>query len=153
MKLFPWQKEKEFFSIEEKAQLVDAIRIAEQRTSGEIRLYVESKCKYVDAMDRAREVFLSMGMDKTEMRNATLIYVATDDHQAAILGDSGIHEKVGNEYWEKEIRKMLLHFRQHHLIDGLCEVIKDLGEALHHYFPYDSTTDRNELPDEIVFGR
>ncbi len=153
MKLFPWQKQKEFFSIEEKAQLVDTIRIAEQRTSGEIRLFVESKCKYVDAMDRAREVFLSMGMDKTEMRNAVLIYVATDDHQAAILGDSGIHEKVGNEYWEKEIRKMLLHFRQHHLKDGLCEVIKDLGEALHHYFPYDSTTDRNELPDEIVFGR
>lgn len=152
MKLFPWQKDKPFFTVEETAQLVDTIRIAEQRTSGEIRLFVESKCKYVDAMDRAREVFLSMGMDKTELRNATLIYVAIKDHQAAILGDSGIHEKVGNAYWETEINKMLLHFRQEHLKDGLCEVIKDLGEALHHYFPYDSDTDKNELPDEIVFG-
>jgi uncharacterized membrane protein len=79
--------------------------------------------------------------------------VAVKDRQAAVLGDSGIHEKVGQKYWEDEVQKMLLHFKQHHLADGVCQVVNDIGEALHHYFPYDRDTDKNELPDEIVFGR
>ena len=152
MKL-PWQKKKDFFTAEEKQQLVDAIQKAEQRTSGEVRLFVESKCRYVDAMDRAKEIFLQLGMDKTELRNATLIYVAVDDHQAAILGDEGIHQKVGMEYWKNEVSKMLMQFKKNHLVDGLCIAITDLGEALYEHFPYNSDTDKNELPDEIVFGR
>jgi uncharacterized membrane protein len=150
---FPWQKKREFFTAEEKQQLIDAIQKAEQRTSGEVRLFIESKCRFVDAMDRAKEIFLQLGMDKTELRNATLIYVAMDDHQAAILGDEGIHQKVGEEYWKKEVAKMLMQFRNEHLVDGICLAISDLGEALYQHFPYNSDTDKNELPDEIVFGR
>ena len=153
MNLFPWRKGKEFFSAEEKEQLIEAIRKAEQRTSGEVRLFVESKCRFVDPMDRAKEIFLKLGMDKTKDRNATLVYVAVKDKQAAVLGDIGIHEKVGQQYWEDEVRKMLLHFRQEHLAEGLCQCISDIGEALHHYFPYERETDKNELPDEIIFGR
>ncbi len=153
MKLFPWQKKKEFFTAEEKEQLLEAIRQAERRTSGEVRLFIESRCKYMDAMDRAKEIFLNMGMDKTQDRNGTLVYVAVDDHQAAVLGDEGIHKKVGQQYWEEEVKKMLVHFRQQHLADGICQCINDIGEALHQHFPYDRDTDKNELPDEIVFGR
>ena len=150
---FPWIRKKEFFTEEQKAQLVEAIRLAEQRTSGEVRLFIESKCRFVDPMDRAQEIFLKLEMDRTEQRNATLIYVAVDDRQAAILGDQGIHEKVGAQYWKDEVLKMLLYFKNQDLVAGLCECIKDLGEALHFYFPYDRGTDKNELPDEIVFGR
>ena len=153
MKLFPWKKEKTFFSAEEREQLLEAIRKAEQRTSGEVRLFVESKCRFVDATDRAKELFIKLEMDKTQDRNATLIYVAVKDRQAAILGDVGIHEKVGEKYWKDVVAKMLLHFRKQKLADGLCMAISDLGEALHFYFPYDRDTDKNELPDEIVFGR
>lgn len=150
---FPWQKKKEFFSAEEKQQLIEAIQKAEQRTSGEVRLFVESKCRYVDPVDRAKEIFLELRMHKTELHNATLIYIAIDDHQAAVLGDEGIHRKVGEEYWRAEVSKMLMQFKNQHLVDGLCMVISDLGEALQHHFPYNSDTDKNELPDEIVFGR
>ena len=150
---FPWQKKKEFFSAEEKQQLVDAIQKAEQRTSGEVRLYIESKCRFVDPMDRAKEIFLELGMHKTELRNATLIYIAVDDHQAAILGDEGIHQKVGADYWQAEVTKMLLQFKSQNLVEGICVAVTDLGEALYRYFPYNSDTDKNELPDEIVFGR
>ena len=152
MKL-PWQKKKDFFTAAEKQQLIDAIQKAEQRTSGEVRLFIESRCRYVDAMDRAKEIFLQLGMDKTDLRNATLIYVAVDDHQAAVLGDEGIHQKVGAEYWKEEITKMLMQFKSNHLVDGICMAISDLGEALYQHFPYNSDTDKNELPDEIVFGR
>lgn len=153
MKLFPWQKEPEFFTKEEKAQIIEAIQLAEQRTSGEVRVFIESHCRYVNPLDRATEVFASLKMGETGLRNATLIYVAVKDHQAAVFGDAGIHEKVGQKYWEDEVNKMLLYFREQHLADGLIQCIKDIGEALHYYFPYERTTDKNELPDDIVFGR
>ena len=150
---FPWQKKKDFFTPQQKEQLVEAIQKAEQRTSGEVRVFIESKCRFVDAMDRAKELFLKLGMDKTKDRNATLIYVAIKDRQAAILGDQGIHEKVGTQYWNDVVQKMIHYFRQDDLVGGLCQSITELGEALHYYFPYDRDTDKNELPDEIVFGR
>lgn len=149
----PWQKKKVFFTAEENQQLVTSIQNAEQRTSGEVRLFVESKCRYVNAVDRAQEIFLNLQMDKTELRNATLVYIAIKDKQAAVFGDEGIHQKVGEEYWKSVVSKMLLQFMQEKLIDGICVAISQLGEALVYYFPYDKDTDKNELPDEIVFGK
>jgi uncharacterized membrane protein len=153
LKLFPWQSEKEFFTAEEKTRILDAIRVAEQRTSGEVRLFVESHCRFVDPLDRAKEIFFSLKMDQTAERNASLIYIAVKDHQAAVFGDEGIHQKVGQKYWEEEINKMLLQFKSNHLADGICLCVNDIGEALHQHFPYDRDTDKNELPDDIVFGR
>lgn len=150
---FPWQKQKEFFTAAEKQQLVNAIQNTEQRTSGEVRLFVESKCRYVDAVDRAKEIFLQLKMDRTELRNATLIYLAVDDHQAAVVGDEGIHQKVGQRYWEEVVQRMLYKFHGESLVDGICTAIAALGEALHQHFPYERETDKNELPDDIVFGR
>ena len=153
MKLFPWQKKREFFTEEEKELLLQAIRLAEQKTSGEVRLFIESRCRFVNALDRAKELFFQLEMNATQQRNATLIYIAVKDHQAAIFGDEGIHEKVGAKYWQDEVEKMLLHFRKQHLAEGICQAITDLGQALQFYFPYERDTDKNELPDEIVFGR
>ena len=85
MKLFPWQKQKEFFTAEEKQKVVEAIQKAEQRTSGEVRVFIESRCRYVDAIDRATELFFQLGMDKTAERNGTIVYVAVKDRQAAVF--------------------------------------------------------------------
>lgn len=153
MKLFPWQKKAEFFTTEEKARVIEAIQLSEQRTSGEVRVFIESHCRFVNPLDRATEVFASLKMENTESRNATLVYVAVKDKQAAVFGDAGIHEKVGQKYWEDEVNKMLLCFREQKLAEGLVQCIKNIGEALYYYFPYDSATDKNELPDDIVFGR
>ena len=149
----PWQKKKEFFTAEETQQLVTAIQKAEQRTSGEVRLFIESHCRYMDAIDRAREIFFQLEMERTELRNATLIYVATKDKQTAVFGDEGIYQRVGADYWKAVVNKMIFEFRQEKLVDGICTAIGQLGEALTHHFPYNSDTDKNELPDEIVFGR
>lgn len=153
MKLFPWKKPREFFTEAEKSAIQAAIQAAEQRTSGEVRLFVESKCHFVDALDRAKEMFTQLKMEQTAERNATLVYIAVDDRQAAVFGDEGIHQKVGQQYWEDEIQKMLLYFQKEHLVDGIIQCIKDIGDALHYYFPYDRDTDKNELPDDIVFGK
>ena len=106
MSLFSFFKRKDFFSEEEKLQIIEAVRNAEKRTSGEVRVFVESRCSYMDAIDRAIEIFSELKMTQTADRNAVLVYVAMKDHQLAIFGDEGIHSKLGNEYWSAEVKKM-----------------------------------------------
>ena len=153
MKLFPsFSKDKSLFSLDENARIVEAIRQAERLTSGEIRLFIENRCRFVDPLDRAAEIFWSLKMDQTVHHNSVLLYVAVRDHQFAIFADSGIHSRLGNAFWEKEVNEMGAHFRQHHYLEAILLVIQDIGEALHQHFPFDPTADKNELPDDIVFG-
>jgi uncharacterized membrane protein len=146
-------RRKEFFTDEEKQSIINAVRNAEQRTSGEVRVFVESRCRYVNAIDRAVEIFENLQMQKTELRNATLVYVAVKDRQLAVFGDEGIHQKVGNEYWANEVMKMIHAFNRDNIADGIRQCVLNIGEALAMHFPYDRSTDKNELPDDIVFGR
>jgi uncharacterized membrane protein len=145
------KKQREYFTPAEKDIIVKAIQEAERRTSGEIRIYVESKCEMVNPVLRAREIFYQLKMDQTASRNGVLLYLAMDDHQLAVFGDEGIHQKVGHEFWQKEVAIMLEEFKQKHFIEGIAHIIEDIGEALVTHFPYDGTTDKNELPDDIVF--
>jgi uncharacterized membrane protein len=147
------KKAVEYFSDQEKEAIVEAIRKAEQRTSGEIRIYIESKCSLVNPVHRAKELFFGLQMDKTAERNAVLLYVAMKDRQLAIFGDEGIHQKVGYEFWNAEVKAMLSEFNLQHYADGFIKIINDIGEALVTHFPYDHKGDRNELPDDIVFGK
>ena len=144
---------KDFFSEEEKKLIVAAIGEAEKQTSGEVRVYVESRCRFVDPIDRAAEVFSILKMDRTAAHNAVLIYLAVKDRQLAVFGDQGIHEKVGEEFWQKEVKHMLTRFQQDHYAEAVAKVVADIGAALKQHFPYDRQTDINELPDDIVFGR
>jgi uncharacterized membrane protein len=101
---------------------------------------------------RAQEIFLSLKMTETAQRNAVLVYIAMKDRQLAIYGDEGIHTKVGDAFWNNEVKKMLEQFNGENYTEGLVQIIYDIGEALVTHFPYDGSTDKNELPDEIVFG-
>ncbi|MEP7374916.1 MAG: TPM domain-containing protein [Chitinophagaceae bacterium] len=152
MKIFPWQKRNSFFTVEERQLIVDAVRNAERRTSGEIRVFVESRCPYMDAIDRAGQVFFKLQMQKTDDRNAVILYVAIKDRQLAVFGDEGIHAKVGQEYWNREVRQMISSFNRENYAEGIRQCITAIGEALHTHFPFDNETDKNELPDDIVFG-
>lgn len=146
-------RRKDFFSADENARIVEAIRNAERSTSGEVRVYIESRCRFVDPLDRAAEIFWTLKMDHTVHHNSVLLYVAMKDHQFAIFADKGIHEKLGNEFWQSEVSQMSRHFRENHYTDALVLVINDIGAALNKHFPYDPGADKNELPDDIVFGR
>lgn len=147
------KKPENYFSEEEKAKIVNAIREAERRTSGEVRIFIENHCTYVNPLHRAQEVFWNLKMNETAQRNGVLVYIAMKDHQLAVYGDEGIHQKVGSEFWNKEVQMMLSEFRQMHYADGLAAIILDIGAALTQHFPYNEQTDKNELPDDIVFGR
>lgn len=151
MGIFPFGK-KELLTEPEKSRLVQAIRSAERLTSGEIRLFVESRCAFVDPMDRAKEIFNSLSMEKTKQRNGVLLYIALKDHQFAILGDQGIHEKVGDQFWKEEANLLIHHFSKAEIIAGIEACIKEIGGSLQQHFPYQAD-DQNELSDDIIIGK
>ena len=151
--MFSIFKKKQFFSKEENDKIVDAIRSAEKCTSGEVRVFVESRCKFIDPLDRAVEIFFELKMENTKDRNAVLLYVALKDRQLAVYADSGIHQKVGDQFWEEAVNKILLHFNKENYANGISQCITEIGEALKENFPYNEEDDKNELPDEIIFGR
>ena len=150
--MFPFSKKKQFFTEEEKKLIVEAVQYAEKRTSGEIRVFVESRCKYVDAIDRAAEIFFGLKMEKTADRNAVLLYVAMKDRQLAVFADEGIHKKLGQEYWNNEIKLLISNFNREDYAAGIRQCVTEIGEALYSNFPFNNKTDKNELPDDIVFG-
>ena len=91
-------------------------------------------------------------MHKTEARNGVLIYMAVKDHRFAIIGDAGINQKVGDDFWDSTKEKMLEQFKKGNLTEGLVEGILSSGQVLKKHFPYQSN-DKNELSDDISFGK
>jgi uncharacterized membrane protein len=153
MSIFPLFKKADYFTDEEKLRIVDAIRAAEQQTSGEVRVYIESKNVYVDPMDRAAEVFYDLKMDKTDNRNAVLLYIAMKHKQLALFGDEGIYNATGAAYWNNAVKEMIANISAQHITEGIVNCIHNIGQTLKEKFPFDRVTDKNELPDEIVFGK
>lgn len=139
-----------FLDKDSQCKVVEAIGVAEKCTSGEIRVHVEPNCKCKNPYERAVEVFDKLKMYETEARNGVLIYVAYKSRQFAIIGDIGINEKVGACFWETEKNVLADYLKAEHPAEGLCEVIKMIGENLAKYFPYQKN-DVNELSDEISY--
>ena len=137
-----------FFTEEEKKELVDAIRRAEEHTSGEIRVHLTHRCKK-DPMEEAKSVFEKLGMAQTAERNGVLFFLSLEDRSFVILGDRGIHEKVESRFWEEIRDRVLKHFKDEKFLEGLLTGIRFCGERLSHFFPR-KKGDRNELPDEVT---
>ena len=139
-----------FLNEKEEKSILEAIKIAETNTSGEIRVHLESECKG-DVMERAQKVFTKLKMHKTELRNGVLFYVATESHHFAILGDNGIDEKVPASFWNETKELVISHLKKGERAAGLEAGILKAGEQLKTFFPYQSD-DKNELSDEISTG-
>ena len=110
MGLFPFTKKRSIFTEDESRRIVSAIRTSEQKTSGEIRVFIEAKNPYVSPMDRAVEVFAHLKMEKTDHRNGVLLYIAHKHHEVALFADEGIYNKAGAAFWNAEVKKMIANF-------------------------------------------
>lgn len=138
-----------FLSAREREMVVGAIRDAESRTSGEVRVCLERRCPGgADPLARAAEHLARLGMTRTALRNGVLIYVALADRRFAILGDEGIHERVGEAAWGRIRDGLAARFGAGAFCEGICEAVTRAGELLSSSFPR-QTGDVNELPDEI----
>ena len=138
---------KKFFSKREKDRIVYAIRHAEDKTSSEIRVYLEHKAE-ADVLEHAKKVFEKLGMTHTRHRNGVLIYFSLRDQHFAILGDQGIHEKVGDGFWKSIVSEMQIYFSKNDFVGGLETGIREIGSKLKKHFPRGSG-DINELPDKL----
>lgn|SRR5690606_11276617 len=139
---------KRFLSEKDEEEIVAAIREAEMKTSGEIRVHIERHTDK-DPFDHAIEIFHQLKMDNTKLQNGVLIYLAIDDHNFVILGDKGINDVVPEGFWETTKDLMAGHFKKGDFKQGLIDGILMAGEQLQAHFPWDSKGDINELPDQI----
>jgi uncharacterized membrane protein len=137
-----------FFTEEEKEKLVEAIRRAEEQTSGEIRVHLAHRCKK-EPMEEARSVFEKLGMTRTAERNGILFFLSLKDRRFVVLGDQGIHEKIRDEFWREIRDEVLGHFKGEKFLEGLLVGIRKCGESLARFFPR-KKSDRNELPNEVT---
>ncbi len=140
-----------FFSTKEKEYIVKSIKEAESQTSGEIRVHIAKRVNG-QLMHAASRTFERIGMTLTKHRNGVLIYFAIKNRQFAILGDSGIHGKMGDECWKEISAKMESHFRNDDFAGGIEYGIGRIAAALKEHFPH-KPGDLNELPDDISFDK
>ena len=139
-----------FFTADEQRQIVSAIESAEANCSGEIRVHIDRRCPG-NVLDAAADVFASLGMQKTALRNGVLFYVAVDDRKFAVIGDCGINSKVPDGFWNDGKAVVTAEFSAGRYVDGLTKGIILCGEQLKAYFPH-SEDDIDELPNEITYG-
>jgi uncharacterized membrane protein len=128
-----------------------AIREAEQKSSGEIRVSV-APFFWGDIDRAARMAFDRLHMSATRRRNAVLFFVVPSRRRFVVLGDTGIHERVGQAFWDYVASVMSEDFRAHRFTEGLLHGIEAVGNELGAHFPREAG-DVDELPDEVHVGR
>jgi uncharacterized membrane protein len=141
-------KPKHFLDQLDEARVLTAIAAAEQESSGEIRIYVSGE-RVVDSLAAAQIQFARLGMEKTQHRNAVLLFFAPKSQQFAIVGDTAIHEKCGPDYWRQISDEMTVLLKNGRFTEAVVEAITRMGDVLASHFPR-TQGDRNELTDEIA---
>ncbi len=140
---------KSFLTENQEKKVISAIAAAEQQTSGEIRVHLEYHCN-TEPLERAARIFHELGMDQTQKQNGVLVYIATEDHKAAVYAGKGIHRKVEEHFWSDVLGLLVEHFKKEEYEAGIEQAVKKVGQKLRELFPYHSE-DVNELSDEISY--
>ncbi|MCW9705963.1 TPM domain-containing protein [Fodinibius salsisoli] len=140
---------KDLLTKKQEQQVIEAIQEAEKRTSGEIRIHIEQSSDQ-EPLQRAAYIFHELGMDQTTLQNGVLIYIADEDHQAAIYAGKGIHEQVEDDYWSTILDQLIAHFKKQEFEQGIEETVRRVGQKLADLFPPDGRA-TNELSDEISY--
>ena len=138
-----------FLSKRELSRVTAKIAGVEKLTSAEIKLILVRQC-WADIRRKAHRIFKKYNLDKTAQRNCVLILIVTTNRQYLIYGDQGIHEKVGQDFWDEARNAMSNKFKQNEFGDGICTGIHLIGQKLAHIFPY-QTGDENEISDNVEF--
>lgn len=133
------------------ARIEAAIREAEAMSSGEIRVSL-ARFFWGNVERAAALAFQRLGMTRTRDRNGVLLFVVPSRKRFVVLGDEGIHRKVGQPLWDAVSAVLSQHFQQGDFTGGLVEGIRQVGAQLSTHFPPQGPRDVNELPDATDFG-
>ena len=130
------------------ARIAESVRIAENRTSAEIKVAVLRYC-WVDIREKAQAIFQKHRLHETRLRNACLILVVLANREFLIYGDRGINEKVADDFWLFVRNAMQQEFHSGRLAEGICTGVEIVGDQLAQYFPHDAD-DENEVSNDVV---
>ena len=125
-----------------------AIAEAEKKSTGELRVYISHKERH-DALAFAKKRFQQLGMTRTQQRNAVLLYIVPRTQQFAVLGDTGIHQKCGDEFWKGIVAGMAPLMKEGRFTEALIKAVREIGAVLEKHFPA-TGENRNELSNEIA---
>jgi uncharacterized membrane protein len=140
----------QLFSAEDLDEIAVAVARAEARTTAEVRVHLERDMpRGREALGRAQEVFRRLGMHKTRERNAVLVYLALGARKLAIVGDAGIHARVGDAYWTRLRDDMVRHLRAAEPRVAVVTAVDELGRALAEHFPRTAGDNPDELPNRV----
>jgi len=141
---------KQLFRIVDREKVKEAIQKAELRTSGEICVSVASF--FWGSVEKAADkAFARLGVARTKERNGVLFFIVPSRRKFVVLGDRGIHEHVGQEFWNRISEVVSVKFRDGDFTGGLIKGIEEIGDQLAAHFPYDPATDKDELSDDVDF--
>jgi uncharacterized membrane protein len=115
-------------------RVLAAVRAAEAKTSGEIRVLV-ARHKAPEPVPAAQDYFNKLGMAQSPHRNGVLIFLAPLSRRFAVIGDSGVHEKCGDAFWNELAEAMGARFRKGEFTEGLVHGIERAGDLLAKHFP------------------
>ena len=132
----------------EKEEIQESIRLAELKTSGEIRVHIDKKCDS-DPFEKAVAIFNKLKMYETHERNGVLIYISFSDRKLAIIGDEGINNVVPTDFWESTKNELIFRFKRNEFAQGIIDAVTEAGKQLKQYFPV-KLDDKNELSNEIT---
>jgi uncharacterized membrane protein len=142
---------KQFVSALDDAKIAEAIGRAEKTTSGEIRVAVTER-EVGDVVIEAEKQFVKMGMTKTELRNAVLIFFAPLSQKFAVVGDEGVHKRCGAQFWQHVTEEMTPLLKAGRYTDAIVIAVEEIGQVLAREFPW-TQGDRNELPNTVERDR
>jgi uncharacterized membrane protein len=114
-----------------------AVAAAESQTSGMIKVHLERRVHghRGDALARAKDVFARLQMHRTVQRHAVLVYLALEDRQLAVIGDAGIHARVGDQGWNAIRDHMVARLAAGAAREALIGAVDEVGRFLREHFP------------------
>jgi uncharacterized membrane protein len=141
-------KTKDFVEALDEKAIAQAIADAEKRTSGEIRVFV-SENVVEDPVKEAEKQFERLGMTKTKRGNGVLIYFAPKSQKFAVVGDSGVHARCGQNFWQHIAEEMTPLLKAGKFTEAILLAVREIGMVLAREFPWEAG-DKNELPNQIA---
>jgi putative membrane protein len=100
---------------------------------------------------RAFSVFAERGLHRTRDHTGLLILLSELEHGVVILGDSGIHELVGESGWRDHVERIVKRVREGKAAQGIIECLDALEPLLAQKAPR-REGDANELENRVLRG-
>jgi len=116
------------------------------------RMFVSEARADEAAAEQALLEFHLLELHRTTERTGVLLFVSLFERRVIVLGDAGIHARVGDTQWQSTRDVVLAGVRRGSLSDGLVEGVRACGAVLEQHFPAPGGG-RNEVPDRLVVRR